>query len=59
MELFRIIVPGQADILIQADDFLHEPSSDRVMFKRGKENVAIFQLGNIVGFVKVNKDGDQ
>lgn len=59
MNFYRIIVPGQADILIQADDFIHQPDSGRVVF--GKEDiiVAIFQLSNIVGFIKVKEDGDQ
>ena len=59
MKLYRIIVPGQDDILIKAEDFNHEPRNGRVMFKRGNENVAIFQLENIVGFAKVKEDGDQ
>lgn len=59
MNFYRIIVPGQADMLIQADDFTHQPDSGRVVFGKEDKIVAIFQLNNIVGIVQVDEYGDQ
>ncbi len=59
MNLYRMIIRGQDDVLIRAEDFIYAPNSGMVKFKRGNENVAIFQLENIVGLVKVKEDGDQ
>ena len=59
MKLYRVIIPGQADILIRAEDFDHEPDCGRVKFKRGNENAAIFTLSNIVGFVRVDENDNQ
>ena len=53
MYLFRVIIPEQDDILIRADDFHHQPEHGRVLFERESQNVAIFQLDNIVGIVQV------
>lgn len=58
MYLFRVIIPGQDDILIRADDFHHQPDNGRVLFERKSQNVAIFQLDNIVGIVQVKENVD-
>ena len=58
MYLFRVIIPEQDDILIRADEFHHQPDNGRVLFERGSQNVAIFQLDNIVGIVKVKENVD-
>lgn len=59
MNLYRIIVPGQDDVLIRADKFTHQADKGRVVFEKEGENVAVFQLSNIVGFVRVDEYGDQ
>lgn len=59
MNFFRVIIPGQDDILIQAENFRHKPDDDCLIFVSKDMNVAIFTLSNIVGFIKVNEDGDQ
>lgn len=59
MYLYRIIVPGQDDKLIMADDFIIKTDNGIVMFVKNKEATAVFQMSNIVGFVKVKENGDQ
>lgn len=59
MNFYRVIIPGQDDVLIRADDFIHQPDPGRVVFEKEGKNVAIFQLSNIVGIVQVDEYGDQ
>ncbi|MCR4712281.1 MAG: hypothetical protein K5707_08260 [Clostridia bacterium] len=59
MYLFRVIIPERDDILIRADDLHHQPNYGRLVFEKEGENVAIFQLSNIVGYVQVDEYGDQ
>lgn len=59
MNFYRIIVPGQDDKLIMADDFIIKTDKGIVRFVKNKEAAAVFQMSNIVGFVKVKENGDQ
>lgn len=59
MNFYRIIVPRQDDKLIMADDYFFQVDYSKVVFIKNKEPAAVFQMSNIVGFVKVKEDGDQ
>ncbi len=54
MDAYKIFLPLDKTIDIEADDFKYQADKNYLYFSKGDAVVAIFNTNSIVGFIKVN-----